>query len=236
VAGPELLAQAVAYAGGTLSQFVASATASPLQALAAGAALAGYGLTLAGAFTRTMLPLRWLAVASNIALLFYGALFPSVMTLFTAATLLPINLYRAVEVTRLTRRVTRAQVTADMAGLWLKPYMRVRRLRPGQTLFARGDTADRLFLLVEGHLELVEIAMALLPGRIFGEIALFSPERRRMHTARCVTACTVLEIEDSTVKSLAYENPSFGFHLLRLLAGRLSADAARYAARTAPPL
>ena len=46
-----------------------------------------------------------------------------------AGLLLPVNIYRAVEVTRLTRRVVRAQADADLAGLWLKPYMKPRRLR-----------------------------------------------------------------------------------------------------------
>jgi hypothetical protein len=37
----------------------------------------------------------------------------------------------------------------------------------------------------------------------------------------------VLEIHGRTVKQLYYQNPSFGFHLIELLAGRLSADVER---------
>jgi hypothetical protein len=227
----EFLSQGVAIASSELATMARAAANSPTQAVAVAGAALGYGLTVTGAFMRTMLPLRWLAVGSNLALVVFGALFPSLITFATALTLLPINLVRAVEVTRLTRRVTRAEVAADMAGLWLRPYMKVRRLPAGATLFSRGDEADRLYLLVEGHLELAELGMALLPGLIFGEIALFSPDHVRTHTARCMSDCTVLELHERTVKSLYYENPSFGFHLMGLLAGRLRADIARQAQR-----
>lgn len=213
--------------------FLSSAFATPVQTLASLAAVAGVGLVIAGAFVRTMLPLRWLAVGSNIGLLLYGALHPSPITLAIAGLLLPINVYRAVEVTRLTRRVARAQADADLAGLWLKPYMKPRRLKAGQTLFRKGDQANRLYMLIDGDMELVEIGQRLEPGRIFGEIALFSPSGLRTHTVRCAGPCSVLEIHESTVKQLYYQNPAFAFHLIEMIAGRLSADVER--PRWTPP-
>ena len=136
-------------------------------------------------------PLRWLAVGSNLGLVVYGALHPSPITLAIAGLLLPVNVYRAVEVTRLTRRVARAQADADLAGLWLKPYMKPRRFKAGHVLFRKGDQANRLYMLVDGAMELVEIGQRLEPGRIFGEIALFSPSGLRTHTVRCIGACSV---------------------------------------------
>ena len=207
--------------------FIANAISTPVQLLATLAAIAGVGLVIAGAFVRTMLPLRWLAVGSNIGLVVYGALHPSPITLAIAGLLLPVNVYRAVEVTRLTRRVARAQADADLAGLWLKPYMKPRRFKAGHVLFRKGDQANRLYMLVEGEMELVEIGQRLEPGRIFGEIALFSPSGLRTHTVRCLGACSVLEIHESTVKQLYYQNPAFAFHLIEMIAGRLSADVER---------
>ena len=207
--------------------FIANAISTPVQLLATLAAIAGVGLVIAGAFVRTMLPLRWLAVGSNIGLVVYGALHPSPITLAIAGLLLPVNVYRAVEVTRLTRRVARAQADADLAGLWLKPYMKPRRFKAGHVLFRKGDQANRLYMLVEGEIELVEIGQRLEPGRIFGEIALFSPSGLRTHTVRCLGACSVLEIHESTVKQLYYQNPAFAFHLIEMIAGRLSADVER---------
>ena len=209
------------------SGFIATMLTSPTHIVAALAAIIGIGLVVAGSFTRTMLPLRWLAVGSDAALVIYGSLQPSTITLILAATLLPINVFRAVEVTRLTRRVARAQADSDLTGLWLKPHMKARRLKAGQTLFNKGDIANRLYLLVDGEMELTDIGKRLESGRIFGEIALFSPSGLRTHTARCVSNCNVLEIHERTVKQLYYQNPSFGFHLIELLAGRLSADVER---------
>jgi hypothetical protein len=210
-----------------LSEQAAAFVSSPRQMLAHGAAAVGIGLVVLGAFARTMMPLRWLAVGSNVGLVIFGALHPSTITLLTAAALLPINTWRAVEITRLTRRVQRAKVAAEMAGLWLKPYMKARKLKPGQTLFRKDDRADRLYMLAEGEMVLAEINQPLEAGRIFGEIALFSPHRIRTQTVRAVTACTVLEIDEGTVRQLYYQNPSFGFHLIELLASRLSTDVER---------
>jgi CRP/FNR family transcriptional regulator, cyclic AMP receptor protein len=198
----------------------------------AGAVL-GISLRVAGAFVRTMIPLRWLAVGSNVGLLVFGAMYPSYTTLAVAAVLLPIDLYRVREITLLSRKVSAAEAAGDLSGVWLRPYMKSRKYRAGQVLFHRGDRADRLYLLVEGRLELADIGREIEPGRIFGEIALFSPSNQRTHTVRCVTDCSVLDIEKSTVKQLYHEDPAFGFHLITLVAARLSEDVERVQAQHA---
>lgn len=184
-------------------------------------------LTVAGYLVRPMVTLRWLAAGSSVALMGYGVLHPSVISCVVSAVLLPVNVYRALEASRLTRRVMRAASDANMAGLWLKPYMRAKNYKAGHVLFNKGDHADKLFLLVNGEMKLSDIGRALEPGRVFGEIALFSPTRIRTHTVQCVTDCTVLEIHETAVRQLYFENPSFGFHLIDLLVSRLSNDVDR---------
>lgn len=215
--------QALAFA----LDYVGQMMASPRQIVAHVAALLGVAFVTVAAFVRTMTPLRWLAVGSNVGLLIFGALHPSLTTLLVAGTLLPINLWRAVEMMRITRRVERAASDADLAAIWLKPYMRPKRLRAGKVLFRKGDKADHLYLLTSGELELVEAGARLQPGRIFGEIALFSPAHVRTNTVRCLTRCVVLSIHESTVRQLYFQNPAFGFHLIGLLAARLSTDVGR---------
>lgn len=212
-----------------LRAYLAEVVASPALIVANLGALAGFACMLAGALVRTMMPLRWLAVASGCGLLLYGLLARSPTTAIAAAILLPLNIYRAVEVTRLTRRVKNATAEADLVSLWLKPHMKARKLAADRVLFRKGDAAQHLYLLVEGELELVESGMRLEPGRIFGEIALFSPSGLRTQTALCRSACTVLQIHESTVMQLYYQHPAFGFHLITLLAARLSADVERMA-------
>jgi hypothetical protein len=210
-----------------LAETAATVLESPTQTLAYGAAAVGIALMSAGAITRTMLPLRWLAVGGNIGLLIFGAVKPSTVTLLAALALLPVNLYRAIEVTRLALRVKRAQVGADMASMWLRPHMKLRKLAAGQVLFHKGAVADHLYLLAAGQLELAELGVPIEPGRIFGEIALFSHDRRRTQTVRCLTDCSVLQINATTVRELFFQNPSFAFHLMELLARRLRSDVER---------
>jgi len=182
---------------------------------------------IGAAFVRTMVPLRWLAVAGNIGFIIFGALHPQWLTLVVAAVLLPINVYRAQQMMRLTRRVQAVEAAGDLSGLWMRPYMKPRRLAAGTVLFRKGDLADHLYCLVDGQIELVEIGLRLEPGKIFGEIAFFAPDRRRTLTARCVEAATVLTIDEVTLKQLYHQNPGFGFQLISLVATRLSQDVQR---------
>lgn len=205
--------------------------ASPREIIAWLAAIGGAALVIAGAFVRTMIPLRWLAVLSNLGFVIYGALLGHMLTFVVTTLLLLANLYRLREMMRLTRRVRRAVDERDHSGVWLRPYMQSQRLPAGSTLFHKGDAADKLYCLIDGRIELSEIGVALEPGKIFGEIAFFAPDRRRTQTARCVEDCTVMSIDESTLKQLYFQNPSFGFHLVELVAGRLTQDVRRLEAR-----
>jgi hypothetical protein len=192
----------------------------------ASAAVAGV-LIVVSCFVRTILPLRVLAVGSNIGFMLYGLLAPSPMTFLLHTTLLPLNLFRAWQMFKLTRNVKQAAAVGERVDDWLTPYMKPRKLRAGATLFQKGDEADKLYYLVGGRMELVEFGSELEVGRLFGEIAFFAPDRRRTATARCITPCTVLMLTESTFKQLYFQNPDFGFEVVRLIAGRLSEDVRR---------
>ena len=220
---------------------VQAVLASPRELVAYLAGGLAASFVIGAAFVRTMIPLRWLAVAGNVGFLIFGVLHPQYLTLFVSAVLLPINVYRARQMMRLTRRVRAAEAAGDLSALWLRPYMKARRLKGGTWLFRKGDLADHLYCLVEGKIELVEIGLRLEPGKIFGEIAFFAPDRRRTLSARCVGDCSVLMIDEVTLKQLYHQNPSFGFHLMGLVAARLSQDVRRIeerldaVGRPAPP-
>jgi hypothetical protein len=221
----ELIAAAEAGIRATLS--------SPEQIVAAVAVIVATGLMVVSSFVKTMIPLRWLGVGGNVGFLIYGVLHPSIPMLLLNGILVPINTYRAIEMIRLTRRVRAA--AAESTGVWLKPYMMRTRRKAGEVLFRKGDVAEHLYFLAEGRVEFVEIGVVIEPGTMFGEIAFFAPDRRRTGTARCVTACTVLTIDESTVKQLYYQNPDFGFQLMALVAGRLTADVQRLQKQLAAP-
>jgi hypothetical protein len=221
----ELLTQAQQHALDVLS--------SPKDVVAYLAGGLAASFVIGAAFVRTMIPLRWLAVAGNLGFVVFGALHPQYLTLFVSAVLLPINVRRALQMMRLTRRVKAAEAAGDHSGLWLRPYMKSRRMKPDTVLFRKGDLADHVYCLAEGQIELVEIGVRLEPGMIFGEIAFFAPDRRRTLTARCIGLCTVLMIDEVTLKQLYHQNPSFGFHLIGLVVGRLSQDVGRIEQRLA---
>lgn len=215
----ELLSSTIASAREALSE--------PGEVIALLSLVVGVVLVLVSSFVKTMIPLRWLAVASCVGFVIYGALRPSIAVLLLNAALLPINLYRVAEMIRLTRRVAEVSPESNLSGVWLKPYMHSAKVKAGTVLFRKGDSAKRLYMLAEGQVEFVEVGSVLGPGTIFGEVGLFSPGHRRALTARCVGACTVLSIDESTVKQLYYQNPAFGFKLIALVARRLSADVER---------
>ena len=210
---------------------------SPEQIVAIIAVIIATGLMVVSSFVKTMIPLRWLGVGGNFGFLIYGALHPSIPMLLLNGILLPINIVRAVEMVRLTRRVRAA--ASEGTGVWLKPYMMRTKRKAGEVLFRKGDPAGHLYFLAEGRIEVVEIGVFIEPGNMFGEIAFFAPDKLRTNTARCVGPCTVLTIDESTVNQLYYQNPEFGFQLMALVAGRLTADVRRLqqqaATRTVAP-
>jgi hypothetical protein len=212
------------------------ALSSPEQVVAYASMVVGVALTVVSSFVKTMIPLRWLAVGASVSFLFYGVLHRHIPTVLLHGMLLPINFIRAVEMVRLTRRVR--AVASEGTGVWLKPYMIRTKRKAGEVLFKKGDPADHLYFLAEGRIEVVEIGVFIEAGNMFGEIAFFAPDKRRTNTARCVGPCTVLIIDENTVNQLYYQNPDFGFQLMALVAGRLTADVVRLQkqlAKTTPP-
>ena len=199
----------------------------PMQLLALGsAALAGL-LIIVSAFVKTMIPLRWLAVASNVGFISYGLAQPALLMVALHAVLLPVNLWRVWQMIGLTRRVAASSADTQQMQIWLRPYMRSRQHRAGHWLFVDGDEADRLYFLASGEVELPEVGRTLHAGEMFGEIAFFAPDRRRTSSARCLTKCTLLSIDEDTFKQLVYQNPDFGLEVVRLIAGRLTDDIRR---------
>lgn len=210
-----------------------TALATPTGIVALCAATIAGVLIIISSFVRTMIPLRYLAVGGNLGFLIYGALHPSLILVLLHGVLLPINIFRAGQMVRLTRRVQIAAASNDLSGVWLRPYMRRRRRRKNAVIFRKGDEATHLYFLADGVIEFVEIGERLEAGRLFGEIAFFAPDKRRTLTARCVTTCTVLQMDEATFKNLYFQNPTFGFEVVTLVTRRLLADRQRLEERLA---
>ena len=78
-----------------------------------------------------------------------------------------------------------------------------------------------------GTLTLPEIGVSIGPGEVFGEIGIFTPERKRTCSARCDTETELLSLTSGQVRRLYISNPQFALFVLNLVATRLMADRQR---------
>jgi hypothetical protein len=182
--------------------------------------------------TRTMVPLRILGIASNLAFIAYGMLQPAVPILVLHCVLLPLNAFRLHQMLRLTRQVAAAS-RSDLNLDWLMPFGTRRRVRAGEVLFRKGEASDRMVLVISGGLRVPELGLELGPGELVGELGLIAPGGRRTQTVTGSAAGEVLEISYDQVRQLYFQNPAFGFYFLELTARRLFDTIARHQAAAA---
>jgi len=185
-------------------------------------------LLLASAWMRTIIWLRLLAMASNACIVVYGLVTPQYPLLVLGILLLGINAWRVMEMRRLvsaTREATAASgapITLD----WLLPYMRPLALPADAIVFRKDAAADAMYFVSHGRVRFEELGLEMGKGSLFGEIGLFSHDKRRTATAKCLEDCSLLLISAEKVRELYYQNPDFGFFIVGLITKRLMEDAA----------
>jgi CRP/FNR family transcriptional regulator, cyclic AMP receptor protein len=185
--------------------------------------LLGYGASAAVLATfcmSTMIPLRIMALVSNVLFAAYGYVDHLYPVFLLHAVLLPINAYRLKQFHRLIRDMRESQ-REDLSIKTLLPYMTKRKLTAGETLVTKGERADRLCYLVDGELEVTDFKKVLNPGTMVGEIGVFAPTQQRTATIVCNTDCSVLELTESDAKQLYFQDRAFGFAVLQLIISRL---------------
>ena len=179
-------------------------------------------LVFSSFFMKTMIPLRVAAITSNVAFSTYallglkygifGRVYP---ILVLHSSLLPLNVLRLRQVKRLINAVNKASKSETFE--YLIPYMRSERHSRGETLFRKGDAADKLYLIEEGTIFMPELGKRLSDGAVFGEVGLFAPQSIRSVSAVCEEDCALHAITKDKVLELYYENPRFGFFLIRMV-------------------
>ncbi len=173
----------------------------------------------------TMMPLRVLAISSNFLFISYGAAAGDYPVMTLHLILLPVNAFRLVQIRRLIRTLAKAQ-TKELTIEALIPYMTRRHAMTGEVLIRRGDCADRIFYLNNGEVrfELDQLTKTLGPGNLLGEIGVFAQEHKRTATVRCVTDCELYELTEAKAKKMYFQNPEFGYAVLRIIISRLLED------------
>ena len=181
-------------------------------------------LVFSSFFMKTMVPLRTVAICSNVSFITYALLglkygiFGRVLPILVLhAALLPLNVVRLRQQKGLIRAVREA--TEDETIRSLVPYMRTEIRAAGEILFRKGDPADHLYVIQHGHVRLPEIGKVMSDGEVFGEVGLFASQHLRTVSATCDDDCHLHTITRDKVLELYYQNPQFGFFLIRLVAG-----------------
>jgi CRP-like cAMP-binding protein len=96
-------------------------------------------------------------------------------------------------------------------------------IAPGQPIFLAGDSGRIMFVLIEGHADILvgdEVVESAWPGAIFGEMALIdSAPRSASVMAR--TECHLLPIDVDTFNTLIQKTPEFARHVMKVMADRI---------------
>ena len=181
------------------------------------------GLVLATFSMRTMIPLRILGMMSNISFMTYGYLGELYPVLILHAILLPLNVFRFVEIHRLVREMRHA-AEQPHGFHQLMPFMSSISMAAGTTLFNKGDRADAMYLLTSGRIRIPEFDAEVGPGEMVGEVGMFSPGGQRLTTAVCAEDCKLQRISRERVRELVFQTPRIGFDLITVVTARLFED------------
>jgi len=182
--------------------------------------------TIATFSMKTMIPLRIVALVSNIVFIALGLLGQQYAQFFMHLLLLPLNAYRLYQMVQLVTKVRRAS-RGDLSMDWLKHFMKKRRYQTGDVLFQKGDEAKELFYTLNGRFRLRESGIEIPSGQVVGELGLLAPDNRRTQTLECAQGGEVLTVTYRDIMQLYFQNPTFGLYLLQLTTGRLFQNIAR---------
>ena len=180
----------------------------------------GAALAIAGSAMKTIIPLRCIGIATNVVALIYASFMGLYPSMTVNLILLPLNGVRLYQMLHLIRQVRQAS-KSDLSMEWLKPFMTRRKVKTGDLLFAKGESATCMFFTLSGRYRLKELNIELLQGQLVGEMGFLSPDHRRTQTLECLEAGEVLSISYDEVRQLYFQNPEFGFYFLRLTSERL---------------
>jgi len=191
--------------------------------------LAGYlaaFLMFSTFYMKKMIPLRAVGASSNLVFIVYtlGSDFylnQAIWPLFILhAALFPLNITRMIQMIRLVKKVREAS-SGNFAMDFLIPFMTQEEFKKGDFIFRKGDEADKLYFLRDGLLRLVEIEIYVEKGELIGEVGLFSENKLRTASLLCDSDAQLLSIPKKQVLQLYYQNPKFGFYLVKLIVNRL---------------
>ena len=169
---------------------------------------------------KTMVRLRIIGIVSNLFFIGYGYLGPAHPVMILHTILLPLNIFRLMQILSLNRKID-AATSGDPDWDWLKSVTSPRIIEAGDILFRKGDAANSMIFVLTGTLRLEGVGIDIGAGDVVGEIGLLAPDRKRTQTIVCAAQSELLEITYDQVRTLYFQSPKFGFYLLQLAGRRL---------------
>src|SRR5437588_2447878 len=97
------------------------------------------------------------------------------------------------------------------------------QLAPGDSLFREGDIGAKMYVLLEGEMEILLGDFVLEtagPGTLIGEMASID-DSPRTATPVAKTVCQLAEIDRRRFHFLVQQTPHFATHVMKTLANRL---------------
>lgn len=104
-----------------------------------------------------------------------------------------------------------------------KDSPKARSVQAGQVIFRRGDHAEEMYVVLEGSVDIKvddRVVESLPPGSIFGEMAIADDYPRSADAVAAVDS-TIEPIDQEWFKHLVRKSPSFGLHVMSVMAKRL---------------
>jgi len=179
-------------------------------------------LTFLTYYQKTMVRLRMLGILSNICFIAWGIAFEVYPVLVLHAVLLPVNLFRFVQIQRMKRGAAKAAAGLVSPLEWLRPMSKSVSYGDGDYVFRIGDKPDRLYYLVSGRVVFEELGKVAGPGELFGEVAFLTSKRERTASARCEGPCELFALDAGDLATLSLQHPAFNVYVMRVIAERLT--------------
>lgn len=172
-------------------------------------------------FMKKMIPLRAIGASANITFVIFAAATHVYPLLILHAALFPLNITRMIQMMRLVNKV-RESARGEFKMDFLVPFMKKEGFKKGDTVFRKGDEADKMYYLQRGTVKVEEVGTYVAEGELIGEIGIFSTNKKRTATIVCESDTEFYTIQEKQVLQLYFQNPTFGFYLMQLVIQRLS--------------
>ncbi len=105
----------------------------------------------------------------------------------------------------------------------IKRERNTKTYQAGEKIFAEGDTANSMYAVVEGQVDICKnekVLETVSPEGIFGEMGLVN-NKPRMASAVAKTACTIVEINQGDFYFLIRHAPFFVIQVMQVLSERV---------------